>query len=79
MFVRPGYEGQGLGRVLMHEAEDWLYSCGCEQIWLLTGSEEGLRASGFYRHLGWSVAGVEADGQWRFIKQRVGSAETAEA
>ena len=68
MFVRPGYEGRGLGRALMCEAEEWLYSQGHNEIWLLTGSDQGLRANGFYRHLGWSVGGIEDDGQLRFVK-----------
>ena len=38
MFVRPGYEGRGLGRALMQAAEDWLFSKGLDEIWLLTGS-----------------------------------------
>jgi GNAT superfamily N-acetyltransferase len=70
MFVRPGYEGLGLGRSLMQDAEGWLYAQGHDEIWLLTGSEQGLRANGFYHHLGWSVGGVEADGQLRFIKRK---------
>ena len=70
MFVRPGYEGLGLGRALMQEAEGWLYAQGHDAIWLLTGSEQGLRANGFYHHLGWGVGGVEPDGQLRFIKRK---------
>jgi GNAT superfamily N-acetyltransferase len=70
MFVRPGHENQGFGRRLMREAEAWLFSCGCDEIWLLTGGEPGIRASGFYRHLGWQPAGVEDDGQLKFTKKR---------
>ena len=70
MFVRPGYEGLGLGRALMRQAEEWLYSQGCGEIWLLTGGDTKLRAYGFYERLGWGVAGVEEDGQVRFTKRR---------
>lgn len=70
MFVRPGWEGRGLGRALMREAEAWLFARGCEEIWLLTGSGPALRANGFYRHLGWRDTGVQPDGQIRYVKRR---------
>ena len=71
MFVRPGCEGQGLGRQLMHQAEQWLFSEGCEEIWLVTDDNERLRANGFYRHLGWKVDDL-LDGPVRFIKRAPG-------
>lgn len=70
MFVRPGYEGRGLGRALMREAEAWLFGQEWEEIWLLTGSDPALRANGFYRHLGWRDAGLQADGQIKYVKGR---------
>lgn len=70
MFLRPGYEGRGLGRALMRLAEEWLFATGCGEIWLLTDSRREVRANGFYRHLGWKESGLQADGQVRFIKQR---------
>ena len=70
MFVRPGYENRGAGRALMRAAEEWLFSQGHDEIWLLTGSDERLRANGFYRHLGWSVEGREADGQLKYVKRK---------
>ena len=70
MFVRPGWEGRGLGRALMREAEAWLFARGCAEIWLLTGGDPALRAHGFYRHLGWRGTGVQPDGQLRYSKRR---------
>lgn len=70
MFVRPGFEQRGIGRRLMAEAEAWLFAQGWDQIWLATGSDESLRAWGFYLHLGWVPAGVLDDGQVRFVKRR---------
>ncbi len=70
MFVRPGYENRGAGRALMRETEEWLFSQGRDEIWLLTGSDERLRANGFYLHLGWKVKGVEADGQLKYVKRK---------
>jgi len=67
-FVRPAFEGQGIGGALMAAMEEGLRSAGVKQAWLSTGSEQGLRASGFYRHLGWIDAGYLEDGQIRFTK-----------
>lgn len=69
MFVRPGFEGRGLGRQLMGEAEAWLFASGCREIWLLTDRNPEVRANGFYQHLGWMSAGVQEDGQIRYVKR----------
>ncbi|MDW5443278.1 GNAT family N-acetyltransferase [Polaromonas sp. SM01] len=69
MFVRPGSDDRGLGRRLMDEAEQWLFSHGCEEIWLVTDSRRSVRANGFYRHLGWVDDGIQEDGQVRFVKR----------
>lgn len=67
-FVRPGFEGRGIGRALMEAAETGLRQAGVRRAWLSTGPEPGLRAPGFYRHLGWIDDGHLDDGQIRFIK-----------
>lgn len=69
LFVLPGFEGQGLGGLLLHEAERWLALRGIEDAWLLTGGEPGLRAPGFYAARGWRATGRGADGQIRFTKR----------
>ena len=69
MFVRPELERRGLGRTLMKLAEDWLFSHGWTEIWLLTGSDPALRAVGFYDHLGWQAIGQQADGQTKYVKR----------
>ena len=72
MFVRPGHERQGLGRQLMQEAEQWLFSQGCREIWLVTDDDDSVRANGFYRHLGWQDDDPD-DGPVRFIKRAPGA------
>lgn len=71
MFVQPGYEGKGLGRALMDEAEQWLFARGCDEIWLLTDRNPSVRANGFYQHLGWRNDGVQEDGQVRYTKRSI--------
>jgi GNAT superfamily N-acetyltransferase len=69
MFVRLECEGRGLGRRLMKEAEQWLFSQRCEEIWFVTDSDRTVRADGFYRHLGWKDRGVQDNGERRFTKR----------
>lgn len=68
-FVRPGFEGRGIGRALMKAAEDGLRRAGVKRAWLSTGASEEIRAAGFYRHLGWYEDGFLEDGQIRFSKE----------
>lgn len=72
--MRPAFEGQGAGRVLMQAAETWLWSQGLDEIWLLTGNDPSLRAYGFYQHLDWVLTEVVTDGEYageaKFTKRR---------
>lgn len=70
MFVLPSFEGCGAGRALMQQAEQWLWSQGVEEIWLLTGNNPTLRAYGFYLHLGWTPSDIQSDGQIKFVKKK---------
>jgi GNAT superfamily N-acetyltransferase len=64
LFVEPGFEGRGIGRVLLDEAVQWLWRQGSEPIWLST--EPGTRAEAFYRAAGWTDLGLTAKGEIRF-------------
>jgi len=55
------FEGRGIGRELMKQAEAWLFSHGWDRIWLTTFRDESARAVGFYRHLGWTDWKVDGD------------------
>ena len=70
MFVRPEFEGRGLGRALMARAEAWLFAGGAEEIWLTTGSDPRIRANGFYRRLGWPETGFNDGGEILYVKRR---------
>ena len=74
IFVLPSFEYRGAGRALMQAAENWLWSKGMNEIWLVTGNDPSLRAYGFYLHLDWIMVGIEPDGDFRgemkFIKRR---------
>jgi GNAT superfamily N-acetyltransferase len=69
MFIRPEFEGLGIGRVLMRVAEEWLFEKGTDTIWVTTGMEADNRAHGFYESLGWQRVGLTDDGQMRYEKQ----------
>ncbi|MDR5813602.1 GNAT family N-acetyltransferase [Caballeronia sp. LZ033] len=68
LFVRPEYEGIGVGRLLMNAAEQWLFSQACGEIWLRTDRNPAVRANGFYQRLGWKNEGVQEDGQNQYTK-----------
>jgi len=69
VFVRPSDEGRGVGRALLRVVEEEFARRGVDEAWLATGTEESLRALGFYRHHGWVDAGVMEDGQLRMRKR----------
>ncbi|MGJ7475859.1 GNAT family N-acetyltransferase [Pseudomonas fulva] len=66
-FVLPGFEGNGLGRRLMEQAETFLFQHH-QTIWLETA--EASRACGFYRRLGWQPVKNLTEGDVRFEKSR---------
>ena len=70
-FVKPDFEGNGLGRALMEAAETGLRNRGVQEAWLSTGQAPGLRAVGFYSHLGWYKDGHLDDGQIIFRKKLI--------
>ena len=51
LFVRSGYEGQGLGQSLLKKAVAWLFEIGHERVHLTTGVN--TRADRFYSEQGW--------------------------
>ena len=66
--VLKEHEGQGVGRRLLALVEDWLFTEGCDPLWLTTDPDENVRAVGFYRYLGWEDWKIQ-DGD-RFMRKR---------
>lgn len=67
MFVRPQWEGHGIGRLLMARAEAFLFERHAS-IWLQT--DPTSRAAGFYERLGWERTHKMQTGETRFQKLR---------
>ncbi len=55
LFVRPGFEGHGLGQALLGACAAWLAAEGVTQAVLET--DAGTRAEAFYRRFGWRETG----------------------
>jgi GNAT superfamily N-acetyltransferase len=64
LFVLPAWEKRGIGKRLLHEAVQWLWSEGAKIIWLTT--DPHTRAEEFYRRQGWNQCGVEPGGEIRY-------------
>lgn len=64
LFVRPGFEGVGIGKALLGLAVEWLRDGGLSTAWLTTG--EGSRAVRFYESQGWSTDYAVDGGEIRF-------------
>jgi GNAT superfamily N-acetyltransferase len=67
LFVHPAHERRGHGRRLHDALVIWLWSTGCERLWLTT--DPGTRAQRFYESAGWEVAGVTNRGELRYEKR----------
>lgn len=56
----PGYQGIGVGKLLMRAAEDWARAQGETQLYLYV-LEGNAPAIGFYERQGWQFVGAEPD------------------
>lgn len=65
LFMNPGFDKQGVGRMLHDQMMDWYFEQTDEQVWLST--TPGTRAEGFYRKAGWQVAGTYGKNELKFI------------
>jgi GNAT superfamily N-acetyltransferase len=60
--VRPEYEGQGIGHRVLTSLQEWLFAAGHAQLWLRANPDPAVRATGFYRKLGWVETGCMVGG-----------------
>lgn len=64
LFVRPEFEGMGIGKKLHNLMLDWYFGQEKLKIWLST--EPGTRAADFYRRQGWKETGTYGSEEIRF-------------
>jgi len=64
LFMRPAYDGRGIGRALHDKMLDWYFAQTSEPVWLSTAP--GTRAEAFYRRAGWQETGYTKSGEARF-------------
>lgn len=64
LFIRNGFEGRGMGKVLQQIMLDWYFSFSGQTIWLSTSP--GTRAEIFYERTGWTRTGMTSGGEIRF-------------
>ncbi len=68
--LRPEFEGRGLGKQLMQQVTEWLFTVGHDELWLLTGAIPSFRAYGFYQAIGWQPTGEIVDADEKFVLRR---------
>jgi len=69
--VLPEYIRMGIGGRLLALTEKWLFSEGCERLWLTTDIDTEIRAYSFYLKNGWLDDKIE-DGLRYMYKERRG-------
>ncbi len=68
LFVEPGRDKLGAGRLLHDRMMDWYFEHTGEPIWLST--TPGTRAERFYRKAGWEEDGMYGKNEIKFIMSR---------
>lgn len=61
LFVKPEFEGRGIGKTLLKLATDWLFEMGVSKISLSTGAN--TRADRMYESWGWKRGEIRPDGE----------------
>lgn len=64
LFLKPEFEGKGIGRRLHDIMMDWYFSQTKNKVWLST--TPGTRAEKFYKDSGWTPVGMYGKGEVKF-------------
>ena len=64
LFVKPEYEGKGIGKQLHDTMIDWYFEKTKDAIWL--GTAFNTRAEAFYRMQGWKEIGTHGSKEIKF-------------
>jgi len=64
LFLRPEFEGQGIGKELHRLMMDWYFDQTQELVWL--GTAPNTRAAAFYTRQGWKNVGMVNKGEVKF-------------
>ena len=64
LFLRPEYEGRGIGKKLHAMMLEWYFSQTQKTVWL--GTAPNTRAEKFYRKAGWKEVGTHGKGEIKF-------------
>ena len=79
LFIKPEFEGNGIGSKLHKIMIDWYFSTGKENVWL--GTSPNTKAERFYLKHGWKQKGFHGDkeikfkmsrDQWNFAQRNLG-------
>jgi GNAT superfamily N-acetyltransferase len=78
LFLRPEYEGKGIGNALMAVIEEWMFGQGVDAITLTTAP--GTRAERLYLRRGWQLDGhLEREVRYRLRRPAPAPRETRKA
>lgn len=64
LFLKPEFEGKGIGTTLQNIMLDWYFSTGKDTVWL--GTTPGTRAEQFYSKSGWIKNGMHGSKEVKF-------------
>ena len=68
--IYPENEKQGIGKKLMTQLQNWLWTFDHKELWLWSNPSNKVRAHGFYRKLGWQPTG-ETKGNDEMLKLKI--------